>query len=53
MTYLCIRVSLKHERRSKRFFKKFLKKKIFRKFGGFKNMTYLCTTFRFEIMKQK
>ncbi len=27
MTYLCIRVSIEYERRSKRFFKKFLKKK--------------------------
>ncbi len=28
MTYLCIRVSLKYEGRSKRFFKKFLKKNL-------------------------
>ena len=32
--------------------KNFLKK-VSKKFGGSKNLPYLCTTFRFEIMKHE
>ena len=52
MIYLCTRNSLlKFKAMRTKVLRKFFLKKVSKKFGGFKNLPYLCTTFPLQNSK--